>query len=164
MTPVEPLLRRVLNDEWDAQSARSAPFEPTAPVLAALDLVLAGRPMGIFSAGRVAGGTPDEIVAELRDELPAELSPWTRRTLERVAALRVPAPPLPSGPELPALPPADEPLAISDADVPELPPPAPSPAPEPARQRPRAATARLVLVSAPLAVAALALAIRGGAL
>jgi hypothetical protein len=161
---VEPLLRRVLNDEWDAQSDRSTPLEPTAPVLAALDLVLAGRPMGIFSAGHLAGGTPDEIVAELRGELPAELSPWTRRSLERVAALRVPAPLLPPGWELPALPPADEPLAISPADVPELPPPAPEPATEPVRRGSRAATARVVLVSAPLAAAALALAIRGGAL
>jgi hypothetical protein len=160
----ESLLRRVLNDEWDAQSARSAPLEPTATVVAALDLVLAGRPMGIFSAGQVAGGTPDEIVAEL--ELPAELSPWTRRSLERVAALRVPAPLLPAGRELPALLPADEPLAISPADIPELPPPeAPlEPVPEPVRRPARAVRARLALLAAPLAAAALALAIRGGAL
>jgi hypothetical protein len=159
---VEPLLRRVLTDEWDAQSECRAPLEPTAPVLAALDLVLAGRPMGIFSAGQVAGGTPDEIVGELRGELPSELSPWTRRSLERVAALRAPAPLLEPSRELPALPPAGEPLAISPADVPQLPPP--EPAPEPVRPRSRAATARLVLVSAPLAAAALALAIRGGVL
>lgn len=164
---VESLLRRVLNEEWDAQSDRRAPLEQTAPVLAVLDLVLAGRPMGIFSAARVAGATPDEIVAELRGELPGELSPWTRRSLERVAALRVPARLLPAGRELPALGPADEPVAISPADIPQLPAPeapAPEPATESVRGRSRVAAARLVLLTAPLAAAALALAIRGGAL
>ena len=164
---VESLLRCVLDDEWEAQSARSAPLEPTAPVLAVLDLVLAGQPMGIFSAGRVAGASPDEIVADLRGQLPAELSPWTRRSLEHVAALRVPARLLPAARELPALGPADEPVAISPADIPELPAPeapAPEPATEPVRRRYRAAGARPVLLAAPLAAAALALAIRGGAL
>jgi len=122
--------------------------------------------MGIFSVGHVAGATPDESVAELRAELPAELSPWTRRSLERVAALRVPAPLLQPGRELAALPPPDEPRAISPADVPQLPLPDSSPAAEPAtepvRRRSWAATARLVLLSAPLAAAALVLAIRGG--
>ena len=159
---VEAVLRRVLNDEWDAQSDRAAPLEPTAPVLAALDLVLAGRPMGIFSAGQVAGATPDEILAHVRGELPAELSPWTRRSLERVAALRVPAPLLVPGRELPALPPADEPAAISPADIPALPAPS-APAMESARRHTSGARARLALLAAPFAAVALALAIRGGA-
>jgi hypothetical protein len=121
--------------------------------------------MGIFNAGHVAGATPDEIVAELRRVLPAELSPWTRRSLERVAALRVPAPLLQPGGELAALPPPDGPRAISPADIPELllpdSSPVPAPATEPVRRRLRAATARLVLLPL-LAAAALVLAIRAG--
>jgi hypothetical protein len=62
-------------------------------------------------------------VAQVRDDLPREPSPWTRRSLDRVGALRSWMPLLPAGDEVRALPPASEPPPIQPADIPELPPP-----------------------------------------
>jgi hypothetical protein len=142
MTWAEIALTAALDREWLAQSDRMAPLEPTVPVRTALELVLAGTPVGIFTAGRVTGATPEQVVAEVREDLPAELSPWTRRTLTRVGALRESSPLLGPGEPVRALPTATEPLPIALADIPQLPVRA-EPAPDPSRRGVRAWLARL---------------------
>jgi hypothetical protein len=141
MSCVETALSAALDREWEAQSGRRAPLETTGPVRTALELVLAGASAGIFAAEWVTGTTPDEVVGEIRSALPQELSPWTRRSLDRLAALRVSSPRLGAGDPVAALPPAAEPVAalpsaseaipIGPADIPQLPVPEPAPKPVP---------------------------------
>jgi hypothetical protein len=145
-TPVELLVAHLLDREWEAQSGRTAPLEPTATVQELLELVLAGTPRGIFAAAVLTDGsavTPEELVAELRDELPAELSPWTLRATRRAGALRrrhrLPpagyAPPLPTAaPEReaqpqPFSPPEAEPFSPPEAEFDPAPKPEPEQAP-----------------------------------
>jgi hypothetical protein len=98
------------------------------------------------------------VAADVRDELPAELSPWTRRSLDRVGALRSSMPLLGPTDEVRALPPASEPLPIGPADFPQLADPEPQSKLEPARlpaerRRSRAATYGPAVIAAPLGAA-----------
>jgi hypothetical protein len=125
MTDVELMLTNALVREWEAQSDRAEPLEPTVSVRTLLELVLASTPGGIFLAADVRGTTAEEVVAQVLDDLPRELSPWTQRSLDRVGALRSAMPLLPAGDEVRALLRPSEPLPIRPADIPELPPPQP---------------------------------------
>ena len=126
--PVELMLAEALDREWEAQSDRAAPLEATTPVRTLLELVLAGTPAGLFAADRIAGVTPEQLVAGVRDELPAELSPWALRALPRAGALRFSMPALlPGAAEPPALGAAREPAAPAPGDTPARAPDAPAP-------------------------------------
>jgi hypothetical protein len=147
-TPVELLLEELLDREWDAQSMRAAPLEPTATVRELLELVLAGAPRATFGLAAVAdgtAGTPAQLVGAVRDDLPGALAPWTLRAVRHVGALRAP-------PRL--LPPAEEPALLAagelaPAPAPDAPPPAVAPpALAPARERERASRRALAVVAA----------------
>jgi hypothetical protein len=121
-----------------------------------LELVLAQTGWGVHGAASIPSwaATPDGLVAELRDVLPTELSPWTIRLARRTAALREPQPllpargaqaQLPAGPAAEALPrPAPEALpppaaeALPPPAAEELPPPATEELPRPAAEEPPA--------------------------
>jgi hypothetical protein len=130
-SPVEALLAELLDREWQAQSARTAPLGITPAVRDGVELVFAGTPQGIFAiapALRQAAASPQELIDRVRDQLPAEVAPWTLRAMRRVSALRAPQPLL-SAPAPPA------PLALEPGRAPEPPrlePPTDSPALEPA--------------------------------
>lgn len=138
-THVELLLADLLDREWEAQSGRMAPLAWTPVVRELLELVLAETPWGAFAALALTESsalTPDEVVAELRDVLPAELSPWRLRAVRRAGALRGPQPVLPAGDTPPV-------LAVPERDALPMPPPEEPPAPE----------AQALLVSVPEAEA-----------
>jgi hypothetical protein len=137
-TPIELLLEELLDREWDAQSMRTAPLEPTPTVRELLELVLAGAPRATFGVAAVADGTaatPAQLVEAVRDDLPVALAPWTLRAVRHVGSLRAP-------PRL--LPPAEEPALLAAGEP--APPPAPSaPAPAPALPPPTVAPPPLAL-------------------
>lgn len=141
-TQVELLLADLLDREWVDQSGRAAPLQATSAVRELVELVLAQTRWGIHAWADIdwAADTPDELVAALRDVLPAELSPWRTRMARRAAALREGPPLLPAGAAQPQLPAAPEPevlLGPATGAAMELghdpPAPAPKPSPKPVR-------------------------------
>ena len=124
-SPVEALLAELLDREWQEQSARTAPLGITAPVRAAVELVFAGTPQGIFAVVpelRYTAASPHQLIDRVRDALPAEVSPWTLRALRRTGALRAARPLLPATDERPALGPAPV-LEPPTVDLPPVPGP-----------------------------------------
>ena len=117
-SPVQAALADLLDREWQAQSARTAPLAMTSTVRESIELVLAESPYGIFAVASELShpaASPGELLDRLHDRLPAAVSPWTARTLRRVGSLR-PVQPLLMAPAAPA---TLEPAPPNEATRPE---------------------------------------------
>jgi hypothetical protein len=109
-SPAAPVLLAALDAEWAAQSERTRPLVATPFVREALVLAVAGSREGIFGlAGAMNADTPDALVRQVEDLLPAAPDPWTLRLLGRLRSL-------PTSPEPPRLEeagtPEDEPASL----------------------------------------------------
>ncbi len=122
-THVELLLADLLDREWADQSGRAAALQRTPAVQELLELVLSETGWGIHLAAAIdwTAATPDELVAELRDVLPAQLSPWRTRMARRSAALRGSQPLLEPAEPQPQLPPGSQPGELPEPPAAALP-------------------------------------------